>query len=62
MWRTNFRNREKLVICKGIIKIDVMCSASMKTLELKTLHPMAGRSEAPIRHRQVAHTIPLTPG
>jgi hypothetical protein len=30
--------------------------------ELKTLHPMAGRIEAPIRHGQVAHTISLTPG
>jgi hypothetical protein len=29
---------------------------------LKTLHPMAGRIKAPIRHGQVAHTIPLNPG
>jgi hypothetical protein len=29
---------------------------------LKTLHPMAGRIEAPVRHGQVAHTIPLNSG
>jgi hypothetical protein len=30
--------------------------------ELKTLHSMAGRIEAPIRHGQVARTIPLNSG
>jgi hypothetical protein len=41
---------------------DAKCSASMKTSQDKTLHPMAGRIEAPVRHGQVAHTIPLNTG
>jgi hypothetical protein len=29
---------------------------------LKTLHPMAASIEAPVRHGQVAHTIPFNSG
>ena len=61
---TNFRNRENLLRYKGVASrrsdAIVVLRVNEDEPELKTLHPMAGRIEASIRHGQVARTILLS--